>query len=180
MAGPSVFPEVPAGAANRLGLWRVSADPAERNRRSVYVFVRRNNRYAMLEPFDMPDTLETCARRNITTTPLQALTLLNSELTLDWARHFAARVLHLAGADRAAQIHHAYRLAYSRPPTPRETEVVNDFFDRHSSLIADRLATNEPVPLPPNLPENQNKSSAATLVDLCHALLNSNEFVYRN
>ena len=61
------------------GGWKVNAEPAERNRRSIYVFVRRNTRYPMFETFDMPDTHESCSRRNVTTGPIQALTLLNSK-----------------------------------------------------------------------------------------------------
>ena len=60
MAGPSIFPELPEGVSTRGG-WPVTADPAERNRRSVYVFVRRNLRYPLFEAFDFPDTHEPCA-----------------------------------------------------------------------------------------------------------------------
>src|SRR5262245_37872672 len=75
MGGPSVLPELPSGLSVRGG-WKVSADEAERDRRSIYILVRRNTRYPMFEAFDMPDTHESCARRNVTTTPVQALTLL--------------------------------------------------------------------------------------------------------
>src|SRR6185436_11988780 len=103
MGGPSVLPELPSGLSVRGG-WKVSTDEAERNRRSVYILVRRNTRYPMFETFDMPDTHESCARRNITTTPVQALTMLNSELTLQWAQNFAGRILQAAGNDLDAQI----------------------------------------------------------------------------
>jgi hypothetical protein len=42
------------------------------------------------------------------------------------------------------------------------------------------MATDDKTPLPDNLPQGVEKPSAAALVDLCHALLNSNEFVYLN
>jgi hypothetical protein len=81
----------------------VNEDPAERNRRSVYIFVRRNTRYPMLESLDMPDTHESCGRRNMTTyRARRPLTLLNSKLTLEWAQAFAARVLSTAGECRRA------------------------------------------------------------------------------
>ncbi|MEW6161287.1 MAG: DUF1549 and DUF1553 domain-containing protein, partial [Verrucomicrobiota bacterium] len=100
MGGPSVFPELPPGMSTRGG-WKVSSDISERHRRSVYVFVRRNTRYPMFETFDMPDTHESCARRNVTTSPLQALTMLNSNLALEWAQGFAGRVLENAGNNRS-------------------------------------------------------------------------------
>src|SRR5439155_5733274 len=46
MGGPSIFPELPPGMVSRGG-WKVTEDETERNRRSVYVFVRRNTRYPM-------------------------------------------------------------------------------------------------------------------------------------
>ena len=67
MGGPSVFPEIPAGIEGHG--WKPSLEEAQRDRRSIYVFVRRNVRYPMFEAFDMPDTHETCARRYNTTTP---------------------------------------------------------------------------------------------------------------
>src|SRR2546430_738922 len=89
--GRASSPEVPPGMQSRGG-WKVTEDPAERNRPSIYVFVRRNTRYPMFEAFDMPDTHESCPRRSVTTTAPQALTLLNSALSLEWAEGFAARV----------------------------------------------------------------------------------------
>ena len=52
----------------------------KRERRSVYIFVRRNTRYPDVRGFDMPDTHESCPRRNTTITAPQALELLNNDL----------------------------------------------------------------------------------------------------
>ena len=179
MGGPSVFPELPVGLEGRGG-WNVTKDKEEPNRRSVYVFVRRNARYPMFETFDMPDTHESCARRNVTTSPLQALSMLNDKVTLEWARSFAGRVLGTGGAEQAKQIRAAYELALARPPTAHEEKIVVAFFEEHSKIVAERLEDEERLALPPGLPENGDKVAAATLVDFCHMLLNSNEFVYLN
>jgi hypothetical protein len=176
MGGPSIFPELPTGLENRGG-WRITNDPEERNRRSIYIFVRRNTRYPMFETFDMPDTHESCARRNVTTSPLQALTMLNDKLTLEWAQNFAARVLKTAGPDRPKQIQSAYQLAFARTPSSDEEKLVEDFFTEHSKILSD---SRDLLALPPHLPADADKASAATLVDFCHMLLNSNEFVYLN
>ena len=87
-----------------------ATDPAEANRRSVYIFVRRNARYPMLEVFDMPDTHESCGRRNQTITAPQALSLLNDKLTLEWAQAFAGRVLQQSGNDLPNAVQQAFRL----------------------------------------------------------------------
>lgn len=181
VGGPSVFPELPAGAGKPRGGWKTSTDPADENRRSIYIFVRRNARYPMLEEFDMPDTHESCGRRNQTITAPQALSLLNDKLTLEWAAAFAGRVIKQAGADANAQIENAYRLAYGRSPDGWEKDKVLTFFAKQKTIVADRLAAGGKAALPTgSLPEGMQPAQAAALVDFCHMLLNSNEFVYRD
>jgi len=111
---------------------------------------------------------------------VQALTLLNSSLVLDWARSFASRVAQMAGTSPREQIVVAYRLAYSRPPAPDEVKLALDFFRRHGEILAERAATGGKLAVPESLPEGVAPIEAATLVDFCHMLINSNEFVYRN
>jgi hypothetical protein len=100
VGGPSVFPPLPEGMPTPRGGWDSSENPADQARRSVYIFVRRNTRYPMMQAFDMPDTHETCARRSTTITAPQALSLLNDEQTVDWAQALAERVIERAGADK--------------------------------------------------------------------------------
>jgi hypothetical protein len=54
------------------------------------------------------------------------------------------------------------------------------FFAEHSRIVKERLLEEEPVALPTGFPAEGDKAAGATLVDFCHALLNSNEFVYVN
>jgi hypothetical protein len=179
VGGPSVFPELPLGAGKPRGGWKVS-DETERNRRSVYIFVRRNARYPMLEAFDMPDTHESCGRRNQTITAPQAMSLLNSQVSLEWSQAFAGRVLKEAGTDPAAQIEDAYRLAYGRRPDGSEKDTVLTFLTKQQGLIGDRAAVGGKLALPTAMPAGYDKTRGAALVDFCQMLLNSNEFVYRN
>jgi len=177
VGGPSIFPELPSGAAKPRGGWKVSSQE-DQDRRSVYVFVRRNARYPMLEAFDMPDTHESCGRRNQTITAPQAMSLLNSKVSLDWAEAFAGRVLKQAGTDQNRQIENAYRLAFGRKPDGFEKDSVLTFLSTQKSLVAGRAPAE--LALPTFIPEGYDKAQAAVLVDFCQMLLNSNEFVYRN
>jgi len=179
MGGPSVFPELPPGMAARGG-WKTSADDADRNRRSIYVFVKRNTRYPLFESFDMPDTHESCPRRNVTTSPVQALSLLNSELSMHWAQSLAGRVIEAAGSNLSRQIETAFRLAYSRPPDKTERKIARDFFQQHDSVVAERLGDGGDLALPPKLLKDYDPVHAASLVDFCHMLMNANEFVFIN
>jgi len=101
-------------------------------------------------------------------------------LTLDWARRLAGRVLETAGKDQSAQIDRAYRLTYSRAPDAWEKDTVSSFLHKQKGLITERVAKGEKLALPWLLPEGVEPAYAAALVDFCHMLLNSNEFVYRN
>jgi hypothetical protein len=180
LGGPSVFPELPAGMPTPRGGWKVNAEASERNRRSVYVFVRRNTRYPMFDCFDMPDPHESCPRRNITISPIQALTLLNSTLTLEWAQGFASRVLESAGADVNRQIETAFRLAYGRRPDQSEKQLATGFLKEQGEILSAETLNGRTLTLPSRMPGGVELVRAAALVDFCHTLINASEFVYRN
>jgi hypothetical protein len=165
----SVFPELPEELSTTPG-WRVTPDAAERNRRSIYVYAKRNQRYPLFSAFDAPDANETCARRYATTTAPQALMLLNGRVTLDIARAFAARVIAEVGADPAKVIDRAHRLALGRDPDAGERETLRSFLDRQAALLKGRK-----LPAPP---AGVDPAFAAAAGDLCHALLSVNEFLY--
>jgi mono/diheme cytochrome c family protein len=95
-----------------------SAEWAE-PRRSVYTKVRRNTHDALLEAFDAPDAFFSTADRNTTTTPTQALLLINSPFMLAQARAFAERLRKEHPVDEA-RVEAAFRLAFGRPPTSLE------------------------------------------------------------
>src|SRR4029077_3047737 len=103
--------------------WTRSASSADRNRRSVYVFVRGNLKYPLFDAFDYPDTNVTCPERNVSVNAPQALMLMNSDLVLEEARALAGRVLATAGQanDPAQLVRQAYRLTLSRAPSDMET-----------------------------------------------------------
>ncbi|HBY58278.1 MAG TPA: hypothetical protein DEH78_00545 [Solibacterales bacterium] len=155
MFGPGVFPPRPMDRSS-YSVWKTNEDPQEANRRSVYVFVRRNARYPLFEAFDMPDTHESCSRRQQTVSVTQTLNLLNDEMVHGWAKAFAQRVSNDAGMTAEARVERAFRLAYLRPPNAAEAEAAGRFLERQAAL----------------------SGPDAALAGLCHVLLNSNEFLY--
>ena len=187
MGGPGVFPPVPAGTLSDLsataaaGGWRTEKDPAQADRRSVYIFVRRNLRYPMLQEFDSANTFESCDYRKNTVTPSQSLDLLNSDLVVQWAQAFAGRVLNDSGLTPAAQVDRAFKLAYGRAPNAEEQKLGVDFLARQAPALKERLSGDKAKPpLPANMPAGVDQAEAAALVDLSQALLDSNEFLYIN
>ena len=70
--------------------------------------------------------------RNVSTVPTQALTLMNNEFVTRQAQLLADRVKGMAGSDTAKQIDVAYKLALSRPPTPRELTLARELVEGRS------------------------------------------------
>jgi hypothetical protein len=120
----------------------------EFNRRTLYRAWARGGRNKLLDTLDCPDPSTTAPRRAVTTTPLQALALMNNIFVLRQAKVLANRIQREAGSDAAAEIGLAYELAFGRPATAEEIEVIRQ------KLGKDRLEV------------------------LTRALLNSNEFLY--
>jgi hypothetical protein len=187
MGGPGVFPPLPAGVATELsataaaGGWRKEKDGPENDRRSVYIFVRRNLRYPMLQEFDSANTFESCDFRKNTVTAPQSLDLMNNDLMIVWAQGFAGRVLNDAGMTPQAQVDRAFRMAYGRPASAEERKMAADFLAKQAPIMSARLADEKSKPpLPANLPAGTDPARAAAFVDLAQMLLSSNEFLYIN
>ena len=118
--GPSVIPPIEPELVNLLykpDQWAVTPDAAEHNRRSVYLFQKRNMRMPFMEVFDSPDTLLSCARRESSTHAPQALELLNGPVTRQAAVALAERLTKLPAHRR---IDEAFALVFNRPPVERE------------------------------------------------------------
>jgi hypothetical protein len=132
--GPGVFLSIPADVADGFEFfrWFPSEERAQR-RRTIYTFQRRSVVMPMMEVFDAANMAESCARRNVTTVPPQAFTLLNSEFSNREAKHFAARAAEAAGPEKDRQIDYAFRLALNRPPSEEELR-------RSRAAPLDRLA----------------------------------------
>jgi Protein of unknown function (DUF1553)/Protein of unknown function (DUF1549) len=121
MGGPGVVLPEAATAAGGSKAVPATTDPRERERRSVYLFARRNLRHPFLEAFDLPDSNLSCPRRERSTTAPQALALLNAVEATAAAKALAERVSREAKSeDERAEL--AYRLTLGRLPTAAERD----------------------------------------------------------
>jgi hypothetical protein len=149
--GPAVFPPVPANfgvnAANP-NAWPASENPHDQNRRSVYVFVRRNTAYPLLDAFDMANPNSVHSRRDVTTTPSQALALINGDLVYQWSEALAARVLQEAGHEESAQLERLYQILFSRSPDTFERQTLEAFLDKQEKVTQEQLAQGRKVAAP--------------------------------
>jgi hypothetical protein len=189
MGGPGVFPPVPPGTVSALsataaaGGWSSEKDLSQNNRRSVYIFVRRNLRYPMLQEFDTPNTFEAWHTRKNTVTPAQSLDILNNDLIIQWAQAFAGRILSDGKASSEAwdQVDRAYRLTYGRGASADELKTASAFLERQTAVMAKRLASDGTrPPMPTKTMDGMDPARAAAFVDLCQMLFASNEFLYIN
>ena len=126
----------------------ITADKPELWRRSIYRYIVRTTPDRFLTTLDCPDPANLTAQRQTTTTPLQSLALYNNEFILKQAGYFADRLKQESGPHKEAQVHRAFKLAFGRSPTDKETRLAMDLVNRQG------------------------------VFSLCRALLNSNEFVY--
>jgi hypothetical protein len=123
MYGPAVVP--PLSKEELEGMrdvsqWPVTSDPAEYDRRAVYLFVKRSFRNPMMETFDAPDTNASCPRRETSTVAPQSLAMMNGEFINQQAERFAGRLRREAGDAPEMQVERAWRLALGRAPDPSE------------------------------------------------------------
>ena len=134
IGGPSVYPPQPQGVyafTQRKKNWRTS-DGADRYRRGMYTYFYRSAPYPMLATFDVPKFNTTCTRRDRSNTPLQSLTIANSEAMFELAGYLAERIRQFtADGDQVNQdrerIVFGFRLCMVRPPSAKEQQLLTHY-----------------------------------------------------
>lgn len=189
VGGPAVFPPIIKTAdvgksrdfqGNRA--WAVSEDKSDWYRRSIYVFNRRSFPYPVTQNFDPADPSKPHHKRDVTTTPLQALTLFNSDVVFDWSQALAGRVINEAGSDETAQLNHLYQILFARTPSKTERASLKDFLAQEQIVIRQKASSGRfEVAIPQGVKDNKqfDPVRSAAFVDLVHAVANSNDFAYR-
>ncbi len=99
-------------------------------RRAVYHHNARAARVDLLTDFDCPDPAFAEPRRSATTTPLQALTLMNHRFSLDMVAALSDR-LQREASDPARQTERGFELAFARSPEPSEMEAAATLVAKH-------------------------------------------------
>jgi mono/diheme cytochrome c family protein len=121
------------------------------NRRTIYRFSPRGERMALLDVFDCPDPSSAAPRRSPTTTPLQALSLMNNAFVLRMADHLAAGVKEELGEEQVEeQVDRVFQLTLGRVAEKDEKEKAVALVQHHGlALLARTLFnTNEFLVIP--------------------------------
>jgi mono/diheme cytochrome c family protein len=134
---------------NYVAVYKARADLGPDDfRRMVYQFKPRSQPDPVFGAFDCPDAALVAPRRNVSTTALQALNLLNSRFVIRQAEFFAERLGIEVGTDPGCQVERGFRLAFGRDPSANEGEAAVKLIATHGTAA------------------------------FCRALYNANEFVY--
>jgi hypothetical protein len=137
MGGPGVRPPQPEGVtevAYGSPKWPVSQGE-DRHRRSIYTFQKRTAPFAMATTFDGP-TGEAClVRREVSNSPLQALTLLNDPMFVEVARALGAAAMQ-AGPDDATRLEGLGRRLLSRGFDADETAALAAYLAAQRQRLA--------------------------------------------
>ncbi len=158
--GPSVMSPLPAGIDVKD--WVVDKDASNHRRRSVYMFVKRNIKHPFLEAFDYPDSNLTCPERLVSINAPQALMLLNSDFALDESKALAERLLRdKPNSSDAERFKSLWKLCFGRTPTEPELSRLQELA---ATLRSQR--------------ESSGQSPSEIWSDICHVVLNLNEFVF--
>ncbi len=190
VGGPSVFPPIlknggkVGGDTNFIegSAWDVSTNKEDWYRRSVYVFTRRSFPYPIIENFDPANPNQPHHKRDVTTTPLQALTLFNSDVVYDWSQALAGRVINEAGDNEDAALNRLYQILFSREPNKTERVALKRFLADQQLAVRQKAASGKfDVAVPTGLKDvsHFDPVKSAAFVDLVHTVSNANDFAYR-
>ena len=160
------------------GQWQASQAPGEHQRRSIYVFVKRNLHTPLFECFDAPSTMVSCGSRTQSIHAGQALAMMNGQFIDQQSWLFARRLIGVSSNDRARAVQLSYRLALARPPLAEEQQVALDFLDQHTELLKQQASVGVPPEIPVDLPGDVDPHFGAALADSCLALFNLDEFLF--
>lgn len=143
LGGPSVKPYQPEGlwlevASGNQSLRKYVQDHEEDlYRRSLYTFWKRTVPPPSMTIFDAPTREQCIIKRGATSTPMQALVLLNDPQFTEASRLLATRMLKEGGGTPEERIKFAFRLATSRLPKEEEVAILNDMLNEEIAHFED-------------------------------------------
>ena len=178
IGGPSVYPPQPKGVyafTQRKANWATSKG-ADRYRRGMYTFFMRSAPFPMLTTFDMPRMNTVCTRRVRSNTPLQALTMANSEAMVECARALGKRLAAQAGDDKS-KIVLAFELCLARHPDPVEMKTMTVYLNELKTDFA--LNRSDAAALIGSKDGSAATESWAAWTLVARVLLNLDEFMTR-
>ena len=187
IGGPSVYPYQPPGLwleiNNRPNYSK--AYPAGKGsalyRRSLYTFWKRTVPHPAMAAFDSADREVCTVRRSRTTTPLQALVMLNDPQFVEAARHLAERMMTDGGQEIANRLRHGVEIVLARQPTAAEMTELTAFYEAEHKFFREDAAAAERQLSVGESARNEDLAPAdhAAMTSVARLLLNLSEAITR-
>jgi hypothetical protein len=135
VGGPSVKPYQPEGLwEEKSAAWKYEPDKGEGlYRRSMYTYWKRTSPHPAMTTFDAAERNSCVVRRQTTSTPLQALVLLNDPQFVEAAQKIAERASKEAGTNPDDRIRYTFRLLTGRAPTDKQMRVLERLYEEQCS-----------------------------------------------
>lgn len=142
IGGRSVKPYQPAGLWEQSGTGKAYKQDTGSSlyRRSLYTFWRRTSPPPSMLTFDAMSREVCTAKRDVTTTPLQALVLLNDPQFVEAARRLAENLFKRFPDDPASRNRAAFRALVGRAPDDIESRILARLFDEQRTLFGRHTA----------------------------------------
>jgi hypothetical protein len=140
VGGPSVFPPQPPAVTSEGAYGALKWEPSpgeDRYRRGLYTYTKRTAPFAMFTTFDGPSGEACVARREVSNTPLQALTLLNDAAFVEAAQAMG-RQLAAANASTDVKARELWRRSVTRPPAADELALVVKFYEGQKKRLTEK------------------------------------------
>jgi len=138
---------------------------SDSSRRSVYILTRRAYNLSLLTVFDQPLIATNCLCRDTSAVPLQSLAMLNDSFVDEQSEHLGQRIEQYSGSPARERILMAFRMVLVREPDQNEIVWCEELFNEQTRIF-----------------EATGKDASAArhqaLVQVCHTLFNTSEFLY--
>ena len=186
MYGPPAYPPQPKNhwvAKGRFNVKYIQSKPEDRYRRSVYTVWKRSTPYVSYVNFDAPDRSSCVIERPSSNTPIQALTLMNDPIYMEFSKSFGIALMDIANRESIeVAMHTAFKKAVTRSIQPKEVEFLVKKFDDYknyyqtnpelSKLLVEGLGSIK-------TPEDSQVSELAAWMCITNIILNLDEVVMR-
>ncbi|MDQ4140115.1 MAG: DUF1553 domain-containing protein, partial [Bacteroidota bacterium] len=185
VGGKSVFPYQPAGIwealATRNATHYEQSKGPDLYRRSLYTVWKRSSPHPAMINFDVPDRYMCSVRRQKTSTPLQALVLMNDVQYVEASRVLGERMVREGGSTPEQRISYAFRALTSRHPRQDELVILKNLYQQEYADFDKNPARAEKLLKEGEYPRDKKLPAAdvATCAVVANTLMNFDEFVVK-
>jgi hypothetical protein len=183
--GPSVYPYQPEGLWEELSdkVWRykyVLSTGEDLYRKSIYTVRKRTSVIPFMQIFDAPDRSVCIVKRQVSSSPMQSLALLNDPQIVEAARFVGLRMMHEGGSQTEDQLTYGFRLITGRSPGKKESDLMRKMYSDELKKFESNPEKAKALLSVGMKPANTDKEiELAAMSNTALALMNTDEFITR-